>query len=885
MASTEAESQARLDRYGANRFRRVRPVSAWHVMAAQFRNVVVGLLVAAAIVALAGGDAIDAAAIGAVLVLNVAIGFFTELRAHRAMEALVAMEVSRARVRRAGEWREVDASDLVPGDIIHLEAGQVVPADARLIESSALRVEEASLTGESVPAGKGADIQLSPDLPLADRTTMVYKTTTITAGRGEAVVVATGMATEVGRIGVLAGSVEDRATPLERQLDALGRRLAVAAIAVAAVVAAVGYWRGAEVGELLQTALALAVAAVPEGLPVVATIAMAVGVRRMARRRVLVRRLPVVETLGAATVICTDKTGTLTAGRMTATVLRLDDAELRMDEGLDTADHRVSASLQIAALANEGSLSGRDGDWTAHGDPTDAALLIAAARAGVRRERLLQELPRSRELPFSSERLLAASWHQTPGGPTVAVKGAPRRVLDLCDHILRADGAHPMTSETRQALLAVNQELAGRGLRVLALARGDNAAGPESDLDRLTWVAFIGLNDPPAPGVRQTVAAFAAAGLRTVMITGDQERTAAAVARELGILGPGDRVLDGRELDRMGSDELRAAVDRIAAYSRASPEAKLRIIAAHQDRGDIVAMLGDGVNDAAALRQADIGVAMGLRGTDMAKEAADLILEDDRFETIGAAVEEGRVIFDNVRKFVFYLFSCNLAEIIVLLGMGLAGAGPPLLPLQILWLNLITDTFPALALALEPGDRAVMRQPPRNPRAPILSASMSRAILIYGVVMAGVTVAAYAAAGTTGAFMTLALAQILHLGNARSRGHVLTLRSALANGAALVAVGLALGLQLLAAFLPPLARVLHVTPLTAREWTIVAVLGALPAVLGQLVKLVRSGRRSDQRRQQILMTVRPAPLRRRRPESRGRVRPCAGTAAIPGRAP
>jgi Ca2+-transporting ATPase len=647
------------------------------------------------------------------------------------------------------------------------------------------------------------------------------------------------MATEVGRIGALAGAVEDRTTPLERRLDALGRRLALAALAVAALVAALGYWRGAATAELIQTAIALAVAAVPEGMPVVGTIAMAVGVRRMARRRVLVRRLPVVETLGSATVICTDKTGTLTTGEMTAMVLRLADREVSLGAESDGVDPRLPVALRIAALANEGSLSRRDGGWKAHGDPTDTALLLAAAKAGVDRERLLVESPRHGELPFSSERMLAASWHHTGTGLSLYVKGAPRRILELSERVLVADGARPLAPESREALLETNRELAARGLRVLALAMKEDAGGTESDLQGLTWVAFVGLSDPPAPGVRETIDVFAGAGIRTVMITGDQQRTAEAVARELGLLRAGDRVLDGRELDPMSDETLGGVVDRVAAYSRASPEAKLRIVSAHQSRGAIVAMLGDGVNDAAALRQADIGVAMGIRGTDMAKEAADLILEDDRFPTIGAAIEEGRVIFDNLRKFVFYLFSCNLAEILVLLGVGIVGPGAPLFPLQILWLNLITDTFPALALAVEPGEPGVMRQPPRNPREAILSAEMLRSIATYAALIAAVTVAAFAVGGTTCAFMTLALAQILHLGNARSAGPVLSPRSALANRAAVAAVVLAIGLQLLAALLAPLARVLRVTPLTGRDWALVLVLGATPAIVGQVAKAVR----------------------------------------------
>jgi Ca2+-transporting ATPase len=736
-------------------------------------------------------------------------------------------------VLRGGQWREVDARDLVPGDVIHLEAGQSVPADARLAEAAELRVEEASLTGEPLPAAKDAAADLSADLPLADRATMVYKATTVARGRGQGVVVATGMATEVGRIGALAGAVEDRTTPLERRLDSLGRRLAVVAIGVAGLVAAIGYLKGVALSDLIQ--------AVPEGLPVVGTIAMAMGVRRMARRQVLVRRLPVVETLGSATVICTDKTGTLTAGRMRATVLRLPDREIRLDDFAAT-EPRLEIALHIGVLANEASLTRAGDGWQAHGDPTDAALLLTAADRGLIRERLLEASPRRAELPFSSERLLAASWHGSGDSTRLVVKGAPGRIAELCDRVLGPDGTAALDAEQRAALLEGNRELAARGLRVLALAMREGASGGEADLAGLTWVGLVGLSDPPAPGVRETIGLFNIAGIRTVMITGDQRRTAEAIAGELALLRPGDRVIDGRELDRMSDPALRAAVHQVAAFSRASPEAKLRIIAAHQSRGAVVAMLGDGVNDSAALRQADIGVAMGLRGTDMAKEAADLILEDDRFATIGAAIEEGRVIFDNVRKFVFYLFSCNLAEILVLLGVGVVSSAAPLYPLQILWLNLITDTFPALALAVEPGEDGVMRQPPRDPDEAILSRAMLGSIVAHAALIAAVTVVAFASMGTTAAFMTLALAQILHLGNARSRRPVLSSRVALANPTALAAVALAVGLQALAAFLEPLARVLRITPLTGREWALVVVLGAVPAIVGQLVKLGKSRR-------------------------------------------
>ena len=816
----EREADERLTRYGPNAFAASRPASAWAILLGQLRSVIVLLLVVAGAVAAFSGEALDAAAIAAVLFLNVAIGFTTELSARRAMESLQSLEVGRARVVRHGEVREVDARILVPGDIIEVEAGQAVPADARLVQSTELQTVEGSLTGESVPVDKRHDAALPADIPLPDRTTMLYKATTAVAGRGRAVVVATGMDTEVGRIGALARGVVPQPTPLERRLDQLGVRLAGAALAIAALVAGLGAVQGAPLRQLLQTAIALAVAAVPEGLPVVGTIAMAVGVRRMARRRALVRRLPVVETLGAVTVICTDKTGTLTAGAMTVTAVRLLEKEIGFSEGVALPDDdRLLLALRVGALAN------RSDDES--GDPTEVALVKAARRAGLDPARLREAWPEEGELPFSTGRMLMATFHRTPAGLLACVKGAPRRVVELSDRVYGPAGVRALEAGEREGMLLLNHDLAARGLRVLALALAEVPAATESELKGLALVGFVGLSDPPAPGVAETIQEFQKAGIRTVMLTGDQQLTADVVARELGVS---------------------------RTFSRVSPEDKLRIVTDFQRQGDIVAMLGDGVNDAAALRKADVGVAMGIRGTDLAKEAADVILQDDRFSTIAAAIEEGRVIFGNVRKFVFYLFSCNLAEILVFLGAGLAGFAAPLLPLQILWLNLLTDTFPALALAVEPGGPGVMRAPPRDPAVAILPAGMIGVTVGYAAVIAFSALGAFAwglaGAGasperaTTMAFMALAFGQISHLGNARSADPVVHPRAALANPAALAAVILAVGLQLSAAFVPALALVLRLTPLGPTEWAVVAALGALPGVAGQALKLFGRRRRS-----------------------------------------
>jgi len=864
---TEQEAAVRLARYGPNVFRVARPVSAWVILLRQFRSVMIVLLLAAAIIAYLVGDLLNAGAILAVLVINVIIGFATELRAHRAVESLLTLEVTRARLVREGKVGEVDARGLVPGDIIEVEAGRAIPADARLLESVELRTVEASLTGESAPIDKLPDARLPPDASLGERVTMLYKATTAVAGRGRAVVVATGMATEVGRIGELVSGIAEQRTPLELRLDALSRRLVGVAIGVAGLVTWIGIRQGLPIGELLQTALALAVAAVPEGLPIVGTIAMAVGVRRMARRKALIRHLPVVETLGSTTVICTDKTGTLTAGEMTANVVRLDDREVAVS-GTGYAPHgeflvdgtridpledpQLRVALRICALAGRGDVTVSQGLWTAVGDPTEAALAGLARKAGLTRASLTIEWPEIGEVPFTSERMFMATFHRAPTGLVASVKGAPGRLLQLSTRILTAKGPREMWEGERERLLDLNRELAGRGLRVLALGLKEVGAADEGELHELTWVGFVGMTDPPAPGVKDTIATFHAAGIRVVMLTGDQRLTAERVAKDLGLLGQGDVVMDGSEVDRLSDDALREAVVRAAGYSRVSPEAKLRIVGAYQARGEIVAMFGDGVNDAAALRQADIGVAMGARGTDMAKEASDLILQDDQFPTIAAAVEEGRVIFDNIRKFVFYLFSCNLAEILVLLGAGVAGLPAPLLPLQILWLNLLTDTVPALALAAEPAEPGVMDQPPRNPREAILSARLARSIVGYALLIGLCTLGAYGwglarfphnqGQATTLAFMTLAFAQIFHLGNARSALPVLAPARAIANRYALAAVGVTAGLQVLALEVAPLARVLRLSPIGTEGWLVVMCLALTPALAGQLIKMITARR-------------------------------------------
>ncbi len=858
------EAQARLSRHGHNVLPSSPPRSATSILIDQFRSVMVLLLIVAAAVALATGDVIDAIAIAGVLVINAAIGFITEFRARRAMHALLQLEVPRATVLRDRQRCDIDARELVPGDVIDLEAGQGVPADARLLSTTELSATEAALTGESLPVPKRAEAVLLADASLSERDTMVYKATAIATGRGRAVVVATGRSTEVGRIGDLVQGVKETRTPLEHHLNELGHRLIWVTMAAVGAVVGVGLLRDEPLARMVELGVTLAVAAVPEGLLAIATITMAVGVHRMARRRASIRRLPVVETLGAVTVVCTDKTGTLTTGEMTATTLWVAGHEYTITgvgygaagdllAGGASVSRPLASGLEIAlrtgTLANRADVVTEDGKVRPIGDPTEAALIVAARKVGIERSALLRDWPEVGEIPFSSERQLMATFHRSAGGGLVAyVKGASGRLFALSDRMLTPDGEALLGDAERAILRQTNDVLAARGLRVLALASGDVYAPTEAALRGLTFAGFVGIVDPPAPLVKETIARFSEAGIRTVMLTGDQRLTAGAIARELGLIEREDEVVDGRDIEALSDVELTKRLVTVRAVSRVSPADKLRVVDALQATGAVVAMLGDGVNDAPALKKANVGIAMGGRGTDVAKEAASIVLQDDRFETIAAAIEEGRVIFANIRKFVFYLFSCNLAEVLVLLVAGIVGLPIPLLPLQILWLNLVTDTFPALALALEPAESNVMQRPPNDPKAALLSRGMIGSIAFYGVLMTAATLAAFVWAlatpersekAVTMSFLTLSLAQVFHLGNARSSTPVLAWRAVVRNRYALAAVALTILLQALALHLPALAQILRTRPLTLGEWLAAVGFALVPAVVGQALKLRR----------------------------------------------
>lgn len=880
------EAARRLKEHGPNSLAEVKGRSALAIVLDQFKSLIVGLLVVATVVAFFLGEVIEGMAILVVIVLNAVIGFLTEWKARQALTALRAQSVPTAHVIRDGDEVQVPAAELVPGDLVVLAAGSRVPADGRVVESVRLQVEEASLTGESQPVSKGTEPVPERDAPLGDRVSMAFLGTAVTDGRGSLVVTATGARTEVGRIGTLVEEAGDQDTPLERKLAQLGHALVGGVLVLCAVIVLAGWLRGNEFLHMLEVGISLAIAAVPEGLPAVATMTLALGMQRMARMRALVRRLSAVETLGSTTVICTDKTGTLTRNEMTVRVIQLGDRQIEVTgTGYETvgefrdggkpvttrSDAGLALALRVGALCSDASLDRSNGAVGVLGDPTEGALLVAAEKAGLDEEELNRQFPRVGEIPFSSESKRMITVHRTPEGTTVAfVKGAPNVLIDASTTEQVNDGTRPLTSEGRQQHEARSAELAGRALRVLALAFKEvPEAFREEDLaDDLVFVGLVGMIDPLRKEATAAIETCRGAGIRAIMITGDQQATASEIARQLGLdHGPDGqprRVVHGRELAGLDADGWKRVSGEAGVFARVSPEHKLRIVEALQARGDVVAMTGDGVNDAPALKKADIGVAMGMKGTEVAKEAADMVVTDDNFATLVVAVEQGRVIYANILRFVHYLFSCNLAEILVVFVAILAGWPLPLAALQVLWLNMITDVFPAMALALEPSSPGVMRRPPRSPQEPLVNLRFVGLIAWQGGLLAAVTLLAfwlgmhwYGDTGpglrhaTTLAFMTLALAQVFHAFNARSPRRSAFDSRLFTNGWLWAAVGLCVVLQLVAVYWPFLQRVLRTNPLNETDWAVVWACSLAPILVVELVKLAsRIGEEGTQDRRQ-----------------------------------
>jgi Ca2+-transporting ATPase len=860
-----AEARQRLAQYGANELVERGVKSPWRILWEQLTGLMVVILIVAAVVSGALGDWKDAIAIMAIVVLNALLGLSQEFRAEKAMAALKKLAVPVVKVRRDGHIVEISARELVPGDVVLLEAGALVPADGRLLESVNLRVDEAALTGESEPVEKETLTLDKPDLPVGDRLNMVYMGTVVTYGRGMAIITETGMSTELGHIAEMIQTVEREPTPLQRRLEQLGRGLAVAALVIVAVVFLLGLLRGEDWQLMLLTAISMAVAAVPEGLPAVVTIALALGAQRMLKRQALIRKLPAVETLGSVTVICSDKTGTLTENRMTVTVLDVLGETQQVDtllrQGVPVADaellpgkrppvRSLGLLAKAAALCNDASLEvPPEGGYRAVGDPTEGALVVAAAELGLVKAKLDDRWPRVGEVPFTSERKRMTTVHrvgvtaeQTDApwccGEFVAfAKGAVDSLLEISDRVWAGDEDVRLSDDMRARIVAANDRLASQGQRVLGVAFRplDDEPDPadEAALERaMTFIGLVGMIDPPRPEVREAVVTAKAAGIRPVMITGDHPLTARQIAWELGIASDG-QPLTGRDLGQMSVDDLEKVVDQVGVYARVSPEHKLKVVQALQDRGQIVAMTGDGVNDAPALKKADIGVAMGITGTDVSKEAADMVLLDDNFATIVAAVREGRTIYDNIRKFIKYTLTSNAGEIWVMLLAPLAGMPLPLLPLQILWINLVTDGLPGLALGVEPPEPDTMRRPPHHPQESIFGRGLGRHViwvgLLMGLVSLGMGYSTWRAGWEnwqTMLFTTLTLSQMGHALAVRSNDSLFK-AGLLSNKALLSAVLLTFGLQLAVVYVPFLQNLFKTTALSVSELAISLVLSTI----------------------------------------------------------
>jgi len=868
-----AEAAARLGRFGPNELTERAGRSRLDIVREQLLNVMTLILVAAAVLSALLGDWIEAVVILAIVVLNAALGYSQEYRAEQSMAALKRLSVPTVRVRRDGRVQEASSRDLVPGDVVLLETGNVVPADGRVLASVNLRAQESALTGESEAVEKDGEVVLEADRPLAERRNMVHSGTIVTWGHGEVVVTATGMATELGKIASLLQSVVEERTPLQKRLDRMGRGLAIAAGVLVAVVFLLGIRTAGtreEVFEVLLTAVSLAVAAIPEAMTAVVTIALSLGAQRMLKRRALIRKLPAVETLGSVSVICSDKTGTLTQNRMTVTAIDVADHRIDLVQregaerfslrrvGAGEAEPELAPTLDLllvgGALCNDAALATEPGAadvFHAVGDPTEGSLVLAAAEYGARKDDLDRALPRVAELQFDSVRKRMTTVHRLPEddgalppalrslwarrvradetpGFLAVTKGAIDGLLETSRTVWVGETAVPLDEERRGRILAAHDDLASKGMRVLGLAVRPLEAPPADGAlaaleEELTLVGLFGLLDPARPEVADAVARCRTAGIRPVMITGDHPLTARHIAKQVGIT-EGEAFLTGAELDRLSEAELSEKVREVPVFARVSPEHKIRLVSSLREQGLVVAMTGDGVNDAPALRKADIGVAMGITGTDVSKDAAEMVLLDDNFATIVAAVEEGRKIYDNIRKFIKYLLSCNASEIAVMLLAPLFGMPLPLLPLQILWMNLVTDGLPALALGVEPAERDLMRRPPASSEESIFGRGLVAFVLVMGVVMSlislGIGLFAYRSgdpAWQTLLFTTLIFSQVILALEVRSEKTSLLTLGLLTNPLMVAAFLSTVGLQVAVVYVPFLQRVFSTSPLGARD--------------------------------------------------------------------
>ena len=838
---TDSEAKNRLDKYGSNELKSAEKESLFMRFLDQMKDpMIIVLLIAAVLSFVSSGftDWVDSVIILLIVIVNAVISISQEDNAEKALEALRKMSAPLAKVIRNGSLTRVETNLLVPGDIIVLEAGDLVPADARILECANLKADEAAMTGESVPVSKNALDSLPEDTALGDRKNMVISSTVITNGRATCVVTSTGMETEVGQIAGMLMNEEDSETPLQKKMAEISKVLSVICLGVCVVMFFVGLLYQRPILEIFMSAVALAVAAIPEGLAAVVTIVLALGVQRMVKRNAIVKKLPAVETLGCASVICSDKTGTLTQNKMTV----VDVWTLRPDER--------PLALTIGALCNDTTLTyAEDGSPKTAGDPTETAFVDIACKEGLDKNEIEKTMPRQAELPFDSERKMMSTIHPlADGGYRVMVKGAPDVLLGRCI----------VSGEDSQSVLARNSEMASRALRVLGVAYKDIPSIPgeltsEGLENGLTFVGLVGMIDPPRLEVKQAVAECYSAGIRPVMITGDHKLTAVAIAKELDIFRDGDLAMTGEELDAISQDELNQKVDQYSVFARVSPEHKMRIVKAWQFKGKVVAMTGDGVNDAPALKVADIGCAMGITGTDVAKGAADMILTDDNFSTIVHAVEQGRGIYSNIKKSIQYLLSCNIGEIItIFIATALNFHQMPLIPIQLLWLNLVTDSLPALALGMEPVEAGIMNEKPRDPKDSIFAHGFAASMVFYGVLVGAVTLCAYMLGeyvlsdpdtadgiACTMSFATLVFCELTRAFAVRSERHSIFTIGVFSNSMMNKAFAVGLILQLAVLLLPPLQGVFGVMSLNAAEWGVVILLALVPLLVSEIYKAER----------------------------------------------
>jgi len=871
-AGLSSESaQSKLETFGPNELKEQEGKSFLQKLIAQFSDFLILILIAAALISVFVGEAKDAIVIMSIVIVNALLGLYQEGKAEKALEALKKMASPTAKVLRDGSPQEISSSQLVPGDLVILETGDIIPADLRLVESSNLKVEEASLTGESVPVEKRAQETYSEEVSLGDRHNMAYMSTIITYGRGKGIVVETAEGTEIGKIAAMIQTFEEEPTPLQKKLNQLGKVLGMTTIAVCVAVFGIGLLQGREVLEMFMISISLAVAAIPEGLPAIVTIVLAIGMNKMVERNAIVKKLLAVETLGATSVICTDKTGTLTQNEMTV-VKVLADNKLIDVEGTGyepVGDFKLEGStittkessglkllLTIAALANDAKLDNSSGMYRIIGDPTEGALVTLAGKAGIDSAELNHMYKRIEEIPFDSERKMMTTFHDMPNDEGVSsfTKGAPDIIIGRCNRIILDGRVREFTPELKSEVLKVNSDLSRAALRVLAFAFKEYASlpadpSPDKNESDMIFVGLTGMIDPPRPEARDAIALCKKAGVNAIMITGDYKETAFAIAKDLGMADTEDQAMMGEKLDGMSDEELQEVVKNTKVFARVSPEHKVRIVSALRANGDIVAMTGDGVNDALAIKKADIGVSMGITGTDVAKNTAEMILTDDNFASIVAAVEEGRIIFSNIKKFVYFLLSCNIGEILLVFTSILMNLPVPLLPIQLLWLNLVTDSFPALALGVEKGEPDIMNQPPRNPDEAILDRRMLVGVTFQAIAVAAASLSAYLLAlrmyglenieeARTITFATLIVAELLRAYSSRSQKFTLAKIGVFSNKSMVYATLGAFLLLLAVIYIPFMNVIFYTFPLTFVDWEIVLSFAFIPLVVGELTKVV-----------------------------------------------